>query len=347
VSRRRWLGALAVVVAVPWAGAVGASAASPDRVGWWYKAVADPALAGVVPAPPNVPSGGLYVANDPSGPAAVAAVAFTGSGQATLTLAAAGQPGFSAETPIAACPSATVWTPSSAGAWAERPEYDCDRRKVDGTPAADGTTITWQLPADLADAEHTFNVVLVPQGQVPFQVALAPPGEDAVAAGEPDAATAATDDGAVTEGATEPDAAFTDPGTFTPDTGSSGSGSFTFAGGDVPASEPALAPGQADPAAPAAVDPDRTQPVGRQEVALPVPRALAVDRDATRGERIMAVAVLAALGLGLWFLADRPTRVPRLLGSLGGEVPLAAAEDGPVRGIGRFARPREAPPHPL
>jgi hypothetical protein len=86
-------------------------------------------------------------------------------------------------------------------------------------------------------------------------------------------------------------------------------------------------------------------------VARPLPRqAVQAGRvvnpfspDASRGERIMAVAVLLGLGAGLFWVGGAPVRPPRLLGSLGaGQV----VDETPVSkgGIGRFARPRHGTP---
>ena len=71
--------------------------------------------------------------------------------------------------------------------------------------------------------------------------------------------------------------------------------------------------------------------------------------DASRGERMMAVGVLLAMGLALWWLGGRPVRRPQLLGSLGsGEtVPVDGASDDAAQsagGIGRFIRARSGKP---
>ncbi len=59
----------------------------------------------------------------------------------------------------------------------------------------------------------------------------------------------------------------------------------------------------------------------------------------------MALVVLSALLGILWWFGGRPTRPPRLLGSLGSdrdpEEPHAPVE---LRGVGRFARARTHPP---
>lgn len=77
-----------------------------------------------------------------------------------------------------------------------------------------------------------------------------------------------------------------------------------------------------------------------------------------RAGRLMAFCLLVVTGLVLFFLSAQPDRAPRLLGpltsrvrALTGAVPAAepapAAAGGPVRGVGRFARERNAPPRRL
>jgi len=70
--------------------------------------------------------------------------------------------------------------------------------------------------------------------------------------------------------------------------------------------------------------------------------AVAVIAD-DRGERVMAVVLLAAIIGCLWWFGGHPTRPPRLLGSLGSDRTAEDDAQGPevrVGGIGRFARPR-------
>ncbi len=71
----------------------------------------------------------------------------------------------------------------------------------------------------------------------------------------------------------------------------------------------------------------------------------------------MAFCLLVATALALWFVAAQPDRAPRLLGSLRARRPGAGVGAGPVavattappvvRGVGRFARERTAPPKRL
>lgn len=77
-----------------------------------------------------------------------------------------------------------------------------------------------------------------------------------------------------------------------------------------------------------------------------------------RAGRLMAFCLLVVTGLVLFFLSAQPDRAPRLLGPLTSRVraltgtvsaaePAPAAAGGPVRGVGRFARERNAPPRRL
>lgn len=69
-----------------------------------------------------------------------------------------------------------------------------------------------------------------------------------------------------------------------------------------------------------------------------------------RRQQLLAVWILVDVGgLLLWF-GSEPARAPKLLGSVGAHRAARAeeeAEDQPVRGIGRFARPRSGPPSRL
>ncbi|HEX7165831.1 MAG TPA: hypothetical protein VF230_02510, partial [Acidimicrobiales bacterium] len=67
--------------------------------------------------------------------------------------------------------------------------------------------------------------------------------------------------------------------------------------------------------------------------------------DASRGERLMAVALLLLMAAALWWYGGQPTRLPRLLGSLAdGRTAEPIVGD---RGIGRFAKPRTGRPRRL
>lgn len=175
---RSRVAALAILVVVTTT-AGGAGADAPDTVGWWWRAQtgAGPAL----PPPVVVPDGGLWVANDPTGPMAVAALRFRVGDQraGALTLTAADVQG----TPIVvACPAAAPWTKAEAGPWASRPLAACADAPVPAT--IDGATFRWDIGGLARDG--VVDVVLVPNPGT-FSVAFDPPGPDTLATTAPPA----------------------------------------------------------------------------------------------------------------------------------------------------------------
>ncbi len=88
--------------------------------------------------------------------------------------------------------------------------------------------------------------------------------------------------------------------------------------------------------------------VGRPQIAVPAGNIVAnpFRKDASRGERTLAVFLLLAIAAGLWWVGGQQVRAPRLLGSLGAGTPNVFVPDVRDRGIGRFARVRatERPP---
>jgi hypothetical protein len=85
------------------------------------------------------------------------------------------------------------------------------------------------------------------------------------------------------------------------------------------------------------------------QAALPGPRTparrvvAAVPADQQRAQRGVALAVLFALGLALWWFGGAPARAPRRLGSLADGDAIAETPRRPG-GIGRFARERDKLP---
>jgi len=123
----------------------GASAAAPDKFGWW-----DVGNAGAVaaPAPPDVPAKGLYVENGFNGPTAISALTFavpSGAQVGGLTLQTAGSPVITS--PPVACPltsQAQGYQPAEDGAWSAHPAYDCTT-KVVGVVSSDQKTVTFSV----------------------------------------------------------------------------------------------------------------------------------------------------------------------------------------------------------
>jgi len=298
---------------------VTAGASPPSQTAWWNQAQQVPAGVPVgVPAPPTVPSGGLYIANTPNGPAALAALRFASDapadGKLTLKIDANSAP-FAAIAAIQACLPLADWKPAENGTWTDVPLYTCSGNNP--TLAADGVTLTWTIPASYQDDQLDYvDVLLAPAAEAnPFQIALAPPDGDAFT--QEDAATTepAPADQPATDLGSVPTDTFTVPGVTFND----------FVPPSVPT--PVAAPGA----------PQRRrvrQPLDR------VPVSNVVRRDTDRDQRIAATFALFLIAAAWFWLAGEPSRVPRLLGSVGGgRIPRAALES-PHRGIGRFARPR-------
>lgn len=130
-----------------------------------------------LPGGPQVPSGGLEVASDPSGPEAVSAIRFSlqpGVTPSTLTLEVSNaQP--AGQVAVVACPTSTASTdwksPSGAGSFSDAPKGDCSAGSVEGQLSPDAKTMTFALQ-DIT-VSSTVNVVLEPD-QAPSPVPAGP-----------------------------------------------------------------------------------------------------------------------------------------------------------------------------
>lgn len=293
--------------------------------GWWYLPNQVPNNAAAPPAPPWVPSDGMYVAGAEAGPLAIAAVKLVSDGRVTLNLdlTANGQAGLPS---VAACLALTTWDGASAGRWEGRPAYDCANEAI-GEVSEDGATMSFALDPGKHQENGFYNVALVPTGLVPFSATFNAPGAKSLVVTGGTSAASAPD---------EPDADFGAGGSaefgsgsdFSADAFSGSAGSFSIS--EVPAPAPQASGPVIQPASPLV-------PAGVDE-------ALKLPDD--RNQRIAAVAGLGLLVLGAWLFGGRTVRPPRLLGSTAARSASATAmaggagSDAPVRGIGRFARPR-------
>ena len=208
VASLAFAAAAAAVLFLPAAPAAGAA---PTAVGWWQRALTEPAsgdaLLPPAPAPARptavaVPDGGLYVANDASGPRAVSALRFpAGRGRGVLTLRLSGEPLLPLGARLVACAVGGPWSPAADGAWAKRPDLRC-ASAVTGAFVEDRTAV--QFTFDDLNAVATADGIEI--GVAPaagetatFAIAFAPPGPDALAAPAPPPSaapvTAAVDDG--------------------------------------------------------------------------------------------------------------------------------------------------------
>jgi hypothetical protein len=147
------LGALSIPTLSPVA-----AAQPPQAQGWWwlYRRVDPPVSPKAfvptfpdtpeLPPPASVPADGLYVAGNPSGPEAVAALQWVipeGASGTTLTLVAAAP--LTPTTKIQLCPTTTNWKPEQAGAWRGAPLYQCASDAPVGVVPTDGAKITFTL----------------------------------------------------------------------------------------------------------------------------------------------------------------------------------------------------------
>ena len=342
------------------------------QYGWWNKAQQSPAGGNPVPPPPGAPADGIFIAYEPAGgpvptpaagvpglvpvapspapnpvvlgPEAFGAVRYSvpAGAEASLTLkftpTSTTQPGGvnpDAGT-LSACPVSTPWDPVQNGRYDASPKYDCTIGVV-GTVAGD--TVSFTLAAALS-ADGVFDLALVPSGTQPYRLAIAAPSSSSMAlTSVPESEVAFSE---------EFDAGtFEDPATeFFEDMAAEEFGVDDFGSVSVDEFGAGDFSGEFDTtiAAPTAPVATRASPSG--ELAVPAGITRSPFRpDASRGERMMALALLMALAAGLWWVGGKPVRPPRLLGSLGAGLPVTPDE---VRtgGIGRFARvrPAERPP---
>lgn len=317
--RRLAVAAVLFAVAAP----LPAAALGPRDAGWWWRTQSVALVE--VPPPPHVPDGGLYVEGAPDGAAAVSALRFVLAPETvarSLTLRVAQEAGGEGAM-LLACPAASPWMPASAGSWERRPEARCDGGGVLGSRAEDGTA--WSFDLSLLSSGRILDVVLVPgivddrpegaNGSV-FSIAFDPPGADALAV----EATAA-----------EPLPRPPDPPR-------------------PPVAEPPPPPGL-DAVTPPEPQPEEPLPEAAapaQDPSVLTPKITETERSVDPpaavddGKDARALATLVALlSVGVAGVLSREHGVPLPPG-------LRPDPDGErIGGIGRFRRPRSAPPPPL
>jgi len=319
VNGRRITGAVAAatgaLVLVLSTTAIPAHGQAPDDVGWWFVAKSH-TVPVAPPAPPNVPDGGLYVQQDPDGPAAVGAIRANveGATGATLTLKAAQGSTTTLGAPVQACATTSPWQPPlpAPGYWEDRPEAGTSC--VPGTVSTDGAYVAFHFSGALL-ADGALDVVVLPvDGATPFAIAFDKPAPDSLTT--------------QTAPSTDVDSAYS-----TPALDSSPAATATLA------SPPFTVAGPMSIASPSS--PTTTAPTSRPQVAV-VPSVLnPLGGDADRGERVASLTGASLLLVGWWLLSTRRARLPQRVGALA--VGGVATVDVPTRtvGIGRFARPRE------
>jgi hypothetical protein len=334
VALAAWL-----LAAAPIAATFGADSGAPPDYGWWNKQQAvpvqgDPTGVGLttvptVPAPATVPPDGIYVASDGSGPSAIAALRYAAGGGGTLTLQLAEGTTLTGTEKVVACPVQGGFTPTQNGAWAARPGYDETACVVEGQPAADGSSFSFEIPASFASALGDVSMVITSApGATPFSLPFDKPADDSFLVTSP-VTPSSSDSGSDAVSSYDPGSS----GYAAPSPSSSGS-SPSFAAPSTPAGSAPSASG------------------GGGQAAVPVvPAALpAALRPGSRSDQVAAVLALVLIGGAFWVLSNRPQRLPRLLGSVGGHaeaadaVAAATVRTSRPRGVGRFARHRSAPP---
>lgn len=275
---------------------------------------------------PAVPDGGLWVANDPTGAVAISALRYRGDiGAGELTLVFA--PGSTTAGPLVACPALSDFEPGPGGAWRDRPAHDCDRVAMSGRLSSDGTEVRFTIPQGfLPFGERVLDIVVLPDPNSgdPFSVTFEKPDETSLD---------------VTQGQqlppSGPELPEIDPLTLPttlPELGDTGSDDFV----DLPVDEDEGAAGETSDDGTGG---DLTAPNPIADVLEPFTES--------RTSRIISVAVLLAMGAGLWLFGGQPIRHPRLLGALAGDAAVVTDAAATGRGIGRFQRERTAPPHRL
>jgi len=324
---RRVVATVLLVGGVTLGWTTGAGAASDMEAGWW-----DRNADALLPALDPPPDGALRVANDPTGPSAVAAVRFAlddGEADPTLVLRTADDP-VPADAGFVACPATSDWEPADGEPLDDAPSADCDGSAALGAVAADGASVSFDL-STFPDGP-TFDVVIspAPSGANPVADTYAvdfaiPTADDVVARPAPAAPGGGSGAGAGTAS----------PGAAAGPTASPGGSSPTYSPPAMPTGGGFTSPGTpaVEVPAPAAAT---GGPAGSGGTAAPVTGVSPVASppidvtDASNPRWVGLVVALAAIGLGghLW-RTDRER---------------AALTAGPVLGgLGRFVRERTGP----
>ena len=330
-----------------------AAAAEPDQAGWWNRASAG---GQALPAPTATPGDLRVSAVGPNETTAYAAVLYTtlGSTSATLDLEIRSSTGTPA---VAACPTAdTAWPEGDNQPYDKAPKYDCELGSAFGEVAEDGKTVSFLLDASTQTLPGVWSLALVPQpGSTsgPFSIDFVKPGPAAFVAEEPEVQESETG------------TAF-DPGTTTTGT-EAGSGEALLPGGFEAPPEvqtgsvemPPLLAGEDAASLPQAAAPPPAVaggPASSAGAPTLVATPAGVVEDLGSGRRLLALLVLAGGSAAVGYAAGQQRPAPRLLGGRarlgtpavvgGAPVPVALEEDRP-RGIGRFAKLRDAAPRRL
>lgn len=326
-----------------------AAAAEPERTGWWNRVSAG----GVVLPAPTAAEGDLRIAAGPDAPTAYAAVLYSApsSPGATLDLEVRSRSG-TAE--VVACPTETTdWPEGPNQPYDKAPPYDCELGQAIGVLSEDGATLSFVLDSSTQTEPGVWSLALVPDpaARQVFTLDIVKPDPQAFQAEAPQTSTdtgpgTSVDEG--TEGGSTPTGssgepflpdAFVPPPVF--DTGTA-QAPLVAGGAEVPLPEPAVPePAVAGGAAPA--------------TPLLLARPAGVVEDLGSGRRLLALLVLAGGSAAVGYAAGQQRPGPRLIGGRSRAVvpdavpalALAGAAQERPRGIGRFAKSRDAAPRRL
>ena len=170
----------------------GASADTPQRVGWWNAASAN----GTAAPSPTTPAGGMRVAAGPlvsglpvaapQGPVILAygAVLYglAEGHTATLRLKIAGTAQGTPQ--LAACPTSNdTWVAGDDQAASSEPAYDCSAQHFAGSVSSDGISVSFTIASPFEAVPGQISLAIVPDpastalptGSSPFAVDIAPP----------------------------------------------------------------------------------------------------------------------------------------------------------------------------
>jgi hypothetical protein len=223
---------------------------------------------------------------------------------------------------VLACAATSPWDGVQNGRGDQGPTYDCSSA---ATGQLNGDQLVFELPSGLVNDSLTYDLVLVPTGTQPYTMGIEHPTDTSMLITNADELAPSSDFAASDDFST-----FEDPLTSFDE-------SFSDFGADVSAD---FAGDFSSP------DTFATSGLGRggaRSPQLAVPAASLRNPfrpDASRGERVLAMTLLMAIGAALWWFGGQQQRLPRLLGSLGGGTAVEVTAAAPLGGIGRFARPR-------
>lgn len=320
---------------VPGAPAPAASASAGPVSGWWQQLnQASGPVPVRAPADPSTPPDGIQVTTTAAGVVAIGAVRFAPAGSATdslvtLRLASGTATSPSSDLVVHACPATNNWKPVQNGPWSARPTY-AETACITGKPSPDGTSVSFTVPAS-AQRAGSVDLAIEALSSAPVTLAFSHPTPADLVPVAPPPATPDVSPPAPDSTATAPAQTPQDTPVVAPDASPS----------NGPGLGAPLAP--VAPVVPVAPRPSRAAPRVPQAAFSPA-AALAPPLNDSRATRIVAVGLLLGIGLALFWFGGQPVRAPRMIGTLGGRMTPAVVAAGPahqVRGIGRFARPRD------